>query len=165
MQATVPHFSSDFCSWAPCRSTAAQSPGKSWPVQRSTCCKAYRSSDAFTTVPVSYPPSGPSNLGVLQRLIEQDPVPSDSYGMQRVSPGSLSSRGFYTDGSSIFGSAVLLIVLLFLTLSQILGLDRFMTKALSAWRKKRSYERRVEIMDARQSLEDLWDKDNGQSQQ
>jgi hypothetical protein len=43
---------------------------------------------------------------------------------------SFSSRGFYMDGPSIVSSAVLLLVLLGLTFQRILGLDRFIAKAM-----------------------------------
>lgn len=43
---------------------------------------------------------------------------------------SFSSRGYYTDGPSIVSSLVLLLVLLALMFQRVLGLDRFLTKAL-----------------------------------
>jgi hypothetical protein len=43
---------------------------------------------------------------------------------------SFSSRGYYLDGTAIFGSAVLLVVLLALTFERILGLDRFINQAI-----------------------------------
>ena len=45
-------------------------------------------------------------------------------------PCSFSSRGYYLDGSAIFGSLVLLVLLLALTFERILGLDRFVNQAL-----------------------------------
>lgn len=45
-------------------------------------------------------------------------------------PCSFSSRGFYLEGGSIFSSLLLLVVLLALTFQRILGLDRFINKAL-----------------------------------
>jgi hypothetical protein len=65
---------------------------------------------------------------MLQRVLEADPQPAaDPY--QRVSPHSLSDS-LYTDGSAIFGSGVLLVVLLGVSLERILGLDRLVTQAL-----------------------------------
>lgn len=43
---------------------------------------------------------------------------------------SFSSRGYYLDGSAIFGSLVLLVILLALTFERILGLDRFINQAI-----------------------------------
>lgn len=43
---------------------------------------------------------------------------------------SFSSRGYYLDGSAIFGSLVLLVLLLALTFERILGLDRWVNQAL-----------------------------------
>jgi hypothetical protein len=43
---------------------------------------------------------------------------------------SFSNRGYYLEGSSIASSLLLLVVLLALTFQRILGLDRFITKAL-----------------------------------
>lgn len=43
---------------------------------------------------------------------------------------SFSNRGYYLDGTSIFASLVLLLVLLALTFERILGLDRFVNQAL-----------------------------------
>lgn len=99
-----------------------------------------------------------SNLGVLQPVVEQSVSPAeDPYAMQRVSVDSFSSRGYYLDGSAIFGSLVLLVILLALTFERILGLDRFVNQAISKWKESRQYERRNEVIKARQALEDTWD--------
>jgi len=45
-------------------------------------------------------------------------------------PCSFSGKGYYVDGTAIFGSLVLLIILLALTLERILGLDRFINQAI-----------------------------------
>lgn len=104
-------------------------------------------------------PAAPSNLGVLQRVVEVNPGMDDPYGMQRVSVESFSSRGFYMDAPSIVSSAVLLLVLLALTFQRILGLDRFITKAMRDWKDARELERRSEVLRVKQSLEDSWDQE------
>lgn len=45
-------------------------------------------------------------------------------------PRSFESRGLYMDGPALFGSGLLLLVLLALSLERILGLDRVINKAL-----------------------------------
>lgn len=102
-----------------------------------------------------------SNLGVLQPVIEQPVGPADDpYAMQRVSPDSFSGKGYYVDGTAIFGSLVLLIILLALTLERILGLDRFINQAIQKWKESRQYQRRNDVIKARQALEDSWDNED-----
>lgn len=43
---------------------------------------------------------------------------------------SFSSRGYYLDGSAIFSSMVLLVIMLALMFQRILGLDRFINQAV-----------------------------------
>jgi hypothetical protein len=43
---------------------------------------------------------------------------------------SFSGRGYYLDGTAIFGSVVLLLVLLAVAFERILGLDRFVNQGL-----------------------------------
>lgn len=44
---------------------------------------------------------------------------------------SFSNRGYYLDGAAIFGSLVLLVILLALTFERVLGLDRFINQAIT----------------------------------
>ncbi|KAF6255376.1 hypothetical protein COO60DRAFT_215681 [Scenedesmus sp. NREL 46B-D3] len=113
-------------------------------------CSAAQSDSGSGSSSSSSAAAAPSNLGVLQRVVEVNPGMDDPYGMQRVSVDSFSSRGFYMDGPSIVSSAVLLLVLLGLTFQRILGLDRLVAKAMRDWKEGREYERRNEVLRARQ---------------
>ena len=83
---------------------------------------------------VGAPLSAPSNLGVLQRVIELDPPATDAYGMQRISAESLAERGLYLDAGSLGPSALLLLLLLALTFSRFFGLDHPVHLSPAAWK-------------------------------
>lgn len=101
-----------------------------------------------------------SNLGSLSGTVRIDDEAQSFANVQLVSPDSFAEQGIYFDAGAVGASLLLLVILLGLSFERILGLDRVIMKALKAWKSNRAYEKRNEIIDARQQLEQLWSKDN-----
>jgi hypothetical protein len=107
-----------------------------------------------------------SNLGVLSSVVTErsgaaaTPSPADApYGSYRVTPESLGARGMYMDPAPITVGVLLLLLLVYLSVERITGLDKVVTAALLRWRDARAEARREETYDARESLERLWGGD------
>eukprot|EP00877_Chromochloris_zofingiensis_P013895 jgi/Chrzof1/875/Cz01g32100.t1 len=154
------------CSSAVIRDYAA-SGGRPLPIfgrTRSTCTTTCRFVHVCANALPEYASSS-RNLGVLNSVVQQGSSEEDAYHLQRVSPDSFSNRGLYTDASAIFGSLVLLVVLLGIAFERILGLDRLIANALKAWKERQKYETRNKVINARQQLEQQWsgesDSDDG----
>ena len=94
-----------------------------------------------------------SNLGAIQDSLKGEPNEADLKAMQGVPNRGTVFEGIYIDGPAIFGSSVLLVVLLLLLFNQVFGLDRLLDRAKA---KRKEYEADKEkwaIYNARQQLE------------
>lgn len=75
-------------------------------------------------------------------------------------PSSSFSGGLYFDGPAVFGSLVLFSLMIALSFGRILGVDRFVDKALRQWQAQKRERERWKIMDARQRLEEQYRDDD-----
>ncbi|KAI7835840.1 hypothetical protein COHA_010273 [Chlorella ohadii] len=108
--------------------------------------------------------SGSSNLGVLAPLAAPEPaaefVPLPPEQLVQFSGGGVIN----VDGGAIAASLLCLALVLALSLNRILGLERLLGKWLLELREQRQYERRNEVIAARQALEQQFtagDEDEG----
>lgn len=60
-------------------------------------------------------------------------------------PQSLNGGELYIDGQAIFGSSILLILLLAISFERILGLDKLLNKYIMEWKEKRTNEKRQQL--------------------
>ncbi|PRW33334.1 dual specificity phosphatase [Chlorella sorokiniana] len=108
---------------------------------------------------------GSSNLGVLAPLAAPEPaefVPLPPEQLVQFSGGGVIN----VDGGAIAASLLCLALVLALSLNRILGLERLWGKWLLELREQRQYERRNEVIAARQALEQQFtaaDDDEGSS--
>lgn len=96
------------------------------------------------------------NLGAIQDSLKGQPSDADIKAMQDVPNRGTAFEGIYVDGPAIFGSTVLLSVLLFLSLERTLGLDQWLTKAKQKWKEQEADKEKWAVYDARQRLEDVF---------
>lgn len=98
------------------------------------------------------------NLGAIQDSLIGQPWPSDAdiKAMQDVPNRGTAFEGIYVDAPAIFGSTVLLSVLLFLSLERVLGLDQWLAKAKQKRKEREADKRKWAVYDARQRLEDVF---------
>jgi hypothetical protein len=75
-------------------------------------------------------------------------------------PSGSFTGGLYFDGQAVFGSVLLLSLMLVLSFGRILGLDRFLDRSLRAWKEQRRERERWEILDARQRLEKQYNEED-----
>ena len=97
-----------------------------------------------------------SNLGAIQDSLQGQPSDADVKAMQDVPNRGTAFEGVYLDAPAIFGSTVLLSVLLYLSLERVLGLDQWLTKAKQRWKEKEADKEKWAVYDARQRLEDTF---------
>jgi hypothetical protein len=77
-------------------------------------------------------------------------------GELQETPARENLGALYFDGGAIFGSVVLLVILLALSFERILGLDRIVIRFLRDWKEQQADERRRSIYEARLDLEKRW---------
>ena len=94
-----------------------------------------------------------SNLGAIQDALKGQPDEADVKAMQAVPNRGSAFEGIYIDGPAIFGSSVLLAVLLTLMLNQIFGFDRWIAKAKRRWQEQQEDKEKWAVYNARQQLE------------
>lgn len=101
----------------------------------------------------AFPPSN-TNLGELAQFLSPDiddiPPPPSSFDPSQL-------HDIVVDVPAIFGSSVLLLVLLFFGFDRILGLDRIVAEWTKGWRDQRTLKRRAEIVSTREELERQFD--------
>ena len=73
--------------------------------------------------------------------------------MQDVPNKGTVFEGIYIDGPAIFGSSVLLVVLLLLLFNQVFGLDRLIDRAKAKRKEDEADKEKWAIYNARQQLE------------
>jgi len=130
---------------------------------RATC---YHKPSSIISRKLSISPSAilPSNtnLGELAQLAKPlshnvdipPPPPPSSFDPSQL-------HGIVVDIPAIFGSSVLLLVLLFFGFDRILGLDRIVAKWTKDWQHRRTLKGRTEIVQAREELEKQFDDGDG----
>ena len=76
--------------------------------------------------------------------------------MQDVPNRGTVFEGIYLDAPAIFGSTILLSVLLFLSLERVLGLDQWLAKARQRWKDQKADKEKWAVYDARKRLEETF---------
>lgn len=89
----------------------------------------------------------------MQDSLKGQPNEADVKAMQAVPNRGSVFEGIYVDGPAIFGSSVLLAVLLTLMLNQIFSFDRWIAKAKGRWREKQEDKEKWAVYNARQQFE------------
>jgi hypothetical protein len=102
--------------------------------------------------PSSVSPSN-TNLGELAKLAQPLSPTGDFIPPPPSSFDPSQLHDIVIDPTAIFGSSVLLLVLLFFGFDRILGLDRVVANWTKDWRERRALQRRVEILQTREELE------------
>ena len=96
------------------------------------------------------------NLGAIQDSLKGQPSDADIKAMQDVPNRATGFDGIYLDAPAIFGSTVLLSVLLFLSLERVLGLDQWLAKAKQRWKEQEADKQKWAVYDARRRLEETF---------
>ena len=96
------------------------------------------------------------NLGAIQDSLKGQPSDADIKAMQDVPHRGTVFEGIYVDTPAIFGSTVLLSVLLYLSLERVLGLDQWLPKAKQKWKERQADKEKWAVYDARRRLEDVF---------
>lgn len=94
-----------------------------------------------------------SNLGAMEDSLKGQPSEADIRAMQDVPNRGTVFQGIYIDGPAIFGSSVLLTVLLVLLFNQVFGLDRLIEKVKQKQEEKKTDKEKWAIYNARQQFE------------
>lgn len=94
-----------------------------------------------------------SNLGAMQDSLKGEPNAADIKAMQDVPNRGTAFEGIYIDGPAIFGSSVLLAVLLVLLFNQVFGLDRLVSKVKQKRQEAKADKEKWAIYNARQQME------------
>lgn len=97
-----------------------------------------------------------NNLGAIQDSLKGHPSDADIKAMQDVPHRGTAFEGIYIDAPAIFGSTVLLSVLLYLSLERVLGLDELLPKAKEKWKERQTDKEKWAVYNARQRLEDTF---------
>ena len=101
----------------------------------------------------SYP-----NLGQIAGMLGKDAsTPSSEAQAMLEAPSREFAGGLYFDGPAVFGSLVLLSLMIALAFGRVLGLDQYLTKRLKVWREERRERERWDIIEARKRLERSYD--------
>ena len=82
-----------------------------------------------------------SNLGAIQDSLKGEPNEAALKAMQGVPNRGTVFEGIDIDGPAIFGSSVLLVVLLLLLFNQVFGLDRLLDRARQKEKKMKQTKR------------------------
>lgn len=110
--------------------------------------------------PSAIPPSN-TNLGELAQLAKPLSPDTDIPPHHPSSFDPTQLHGIIVDVPAIFGSSVLLLVLLFFVFDRILGLDRILAKWTKDWQDRRTLKGRTETVQAREELEKQFDDSDG----
>lgn len=95
--------------------------------------------------------SSGSNLGELEKFATPDfPLPSSSF--QTIDPGQYSPGDPHLDAPVAIISLLTVLILGGIGVDRIFNLSLFFKKLLLQWKEQREYERRNEIIEARQRL-------------
>ena len=97
-----------------------------------------------------------STSNLVQDSLKGQPSDADIKAMQEVPNKGTAFEGIYLDGPAVFGSSVLLSVLLFLSLERVLGLDQWLARARHRWADRKQDKDKWAVYDARRRLEETF---------
>ena len=86
-------------------------------------------------------------------------LPSSEARAMLEAPSREFTGGLYFDGPAVFGSLVLLSLMIALSFGRVLGLDQYLTKVLKAWREEKRERERWEVIEARKRLERQYEEE------
>lgn len=119
-----------------------------------TLCKTDASRYWYhTCADTKLPDRNANNLGAIQDSLKGQPNEADIKAMQEVPNRGTVFEGIYIDGPAIFGSSVLLVVLLLLMFNQVFGLDKLIGAAKAKRAEAKADKEKWSIYNARQQLE------------